>query len=88
MLRGDPYVARLMGGVRLTDRSTASPGQTGLNAERVGTNVSHLRPGDEVPVRVVVTHRPGWSNRIVRFAGHLGIAGISAVAEGCRAAMS
>ena len=49
MLRGDPYIARLMGGVGLTKPKN---GVAGIDAagrvEAIGANVRGLRPGDEV----------------------------------------
>jgi NADPH:quinone reductase-like Zn-dependent oxidoreductase len=49
MLRGDPYVARLMGGVGLTRPKQRIAGADGAGVvERVGANVRDLRPGDEV----------------------------------------
>jgi NADPH:quinone reductase-like Zn-dependent oxidoreductase len=49
MLRGDPYVARLMGGVGLTRPKFRIAGADGAGrVERVGSNVTHLRSGDEV----------------------------------------
>jgi NADPH:quinone reductase-like Zn-dependent oxidoreductase len=49
MLRGDPYVARLMGGVGLTRPKHRIAGADGAGrVERVGAGVSDLRPGDEV----------------------------------------
>ena len=49
MLRGDPYVARLMGGVGLTRPKHRIAGADGAGrVERVGANVTDLQPGDEV----------------------------------------
>ena len=49
MLRGDPYIARLMGGVGLTRPKQRIAGADGAGVvERVGANVRDLRPGDEV----------------------------------------
>ena len=49
MLRGDPYVARLMGGVGLTRPKHRIAGADGAGVvEQVGANVRDLRPGDEV----------------------------------------
>ncbi len=49
VLRGDPYVARLMGGVGLTRPKHRIAGADGAGrVERVGANVRDLRPGDEV----------------------------------------
>ncbi len=49
MLRGDPYVARLMGGVGLTRPKHRIAGADGAGrVERVGANVRDLRSGDEV----------------------------------------
>ena len=49
MLRGDPYVARLLGGVGLTRPKQRIAGADGAGrVERVGSNVTELRPGDEV----------------------------------------
>jgi NADPH:quinone reductase-like Zn-dependent oxidoreductase len=49
MLRGDPYVARLMGGVGLTRPKHRIAGADGAGrVEQVGANVTHLQPGDEV----------------------------------------
>jgi NADPH:quinone reductase-like Zn-dependent oxidoreductase len=49
MLRGDPYVARLMGGVGLTRPKQRTAGADGAGrVERVGANVTDLRAGDEV----------------------------------------
>ena len=49
MLRGDPYVARLMGGVGLTRPKHRIAGADGAGVvEHVGANVRDLRPGDEV----------------------------------------
>ncbi len=49
MLRGDPYVARLMGGVGLTRPKHRIAGADGAGqVERVGANVKDLRPGDDV----------------------------------------
>jgi NADPH:quinone reductase-like Zn-dependent oxidoreductase len=49
MLRGDPYVARLMGGVGLTRPKARVAGADGAGVvEQVGPNVTDLRPGDEV----------------------------------------
>jgi NADPH:quinone reductase-like Zn-dependent oxidoreductase len=49
MLRGDPYVARLLGGVGLTRPKHRIAGADGAGrVERVGANVTDLRPGDEV----------------------------------------
>ena len=49
MLRGDPYVARLMGGVGLTRPKHRIAGADGAGiVERVGANVADLRAGDEV----------------------------------------
>ena len=45
MLRGDPYVARLMGGVGLTRPKHRIAGADGAGrVERVGANVNDLRP--------------------------------------------
>jgi NADPH:quinone reductase-like Zn-dependent oxidoreductase len=49
MLRGDPYVARLMGGVGLTRPKSRIAGMdTAGVVEAVGASVRDLRPGDEV----------------------------------------
>ena len=49
MLRGDPYVARLMGGVGLTRPKHRIAGADAAGrVERVGANVNDLRPGDDV----------------------------------------
>ena len=49
MLRGDPYVARLMGTVGLTRPKPRIAGVDGAGiVEAVGANVRGLRPGDEV----------------------------------------
>ena len=49
MVRGDPYVARLLGGVGLTRPKHRIAGADGAGrVERVGANVADLRPGDEV----------------------------------------
>jgi len=49
MLRGDPYVARLMGGVGLTRPKHRVAGADGAGVvEAVGENVRDVRPGDEV----------------------------------------
>lgn len=49
MLRGDPLVARLMGGVGLTKPKTRVAGiDAAGRVEAVGANVRGLRPGDEV----------------------------------------
>lgn len=49
MLRGDPYVARLLGGVGLTRPKHRIAGADGAGrVERVGADVRGLRPGDEV----------------------------------------
>jgi NADPH:quinone reductase-like Zn-dependent oxidoreductase len=49
MLRGDPYVARLMGGVGLTRPKNRVAGADGAGVvEAVGENVRGLRAGDEV----------------------------------------
>ncbi|MBC7269618.1 MAG: NAD(P)-dependent alcohol dehydrogenase, partial [Streptomyces sp.] len=49
MLRGDPYVARLMGGVGLTRPKSRIAGiDAAGRVEAVGAAVSGLRPGDEV----------------------------------------
>jgi NADPH:quinone reductase-like Zn-dependent oxidoreductase len=49
MLRGDPYVARLMGGVGLTRPKHRIAGADGAGrVERVGANVTDLHPGDDV----------------------------------------
>ena len=49
MLRGDPYIARLMGGVGLTRPKHPIAGADGAGVvEQVGANVRDLRPGDEV----------------------------------------
>jgi NADPH:quinone reductase-like Zn-dependent oxidoreductase len=49
MLRGDPFIARLIGGVGLTKPKTRVAGidAAGL-VEAVGANVRELQPGDEV----------------------------------------
>src|SRR5215475_9018827 len=49
MLRGDPYIARLMGGVGLTRPKSRIAGAdvAGL-VEAVGANVRDLQPGDKV----------------------------------------
>ncbi|WP_314220762.1 NAD(P)-dependent alcohol dehydrogenase [Streptomyces zaehneri] len=50
MLRGDPYVARLMGGVGLTRPKWRVAGiDVAGQVESVGADVRGLRPGDEVP---------------------------------------
>lgn len=49
MLRGDPYVARLMGGVGLTRPKSRVAGiDAAGQVEAVGADVRGLRPGDEV----------------------------------------
>ena len=49
MLRGDPYIARLMGGVGLTKPKDRVAGiDAAGRVEAIGTNVRGLRPGDEV----------------------------------------
>lgn len=49
MMRGDPYVARLMGGVGLTRPKTRVAGiDAAGQVEAVGDGVRGLRPGDEV----------------------------------------
>jgi NADPH:quinone reductase-like Zn-dependent oxidoreductase len=49
MLRGDPYVARFMGGVGLTRPKHRIAGADGAGrVERVGANVTDLQPGDDV----------------------------------------
>ena len=49
MLRGDPYVARLMGGVGLTRPKHRVAGADGAGVvEAVGDDVRDVRPGDEV----------------------------------------
>ncbi|MFJ8104818.1 NAD(P)-dependent alcohol dehydrogenase [Streptomyces sp. NPDC096132] len=49
MLRGDPYVARLMGGVGLTRPKSRVAGiDAAGEVEAVGADVRGLRPGDEV----------------------------------------
>jgi NADPH:quinone reductase-like Zn-dependent oxidoreductase len=49
MLRGDPYVARLIGGVGLTRPKHRVAGADGAGlVTAVGSNVRDLRPGDEV----------------------------------------
>jgi NADPH:quinone reductase-like Zn-dependent oxidoreductase len=49
MLRGDPYVARLLGGVGLTRPKNRVAGADGAGiVEVVGENVRGLQPGDEV----------------------------------------
>jgi NADPH:quinone reductase-like Zn-dependent oxidoreductase len=49
MLRGDPYIARLMGTVGLTRPKPRIAGVDGAGTvEAVGANVRGLRPGDEV----------------------------------------
>ncbi|HEY7048392.1 MAG TPA: NAD(P)-dependent alcohol dehydrogenase [Jatrophihabitantaceae bacterium] len=49
MLRGDPYIARLMGGVGLTKPKSRIAGIDAAGVvEAVGANVRDLRPGDEV----------------------------------------
>ncbi|MEU6553219.1 NAD(P)-dependent alcohol dehydrogenase [Streptomyces sp. NPDC046915] len=49
MMRGDPYVARLMGGVGLTRPKIRVAGiDAAGQVEAVGTDVRGLRPGDEV----------------------------------------
>src|SRR5258705_13436737 len=48
ILRGDPYVARLMGiGLTKPKRPVAGSDAAGV-VEKVGANVRGLRPGDEV----------------------------------------
>src|SRR5215203_2904948 len=49
MLRGDPYVARLLGGVGLTRPKQPVAGADGAGVvQAVGENVRHVRRGDEV----------------------------------------
>jgi NADPH:quinone reductase-like Zn-dependent oxidoreductase len=49
MLRGDPYVVRLMGGTGLTRPKSRIAGMDAAGrVEAVGVNVRGLRPGDEV----------------------------------------
>ncbi|MGI5254576.1 NAD(P)-dependent alcohol dehydrogenase [Actinacidiphila glaucinigra] len=49
MMRGDPYVARLMGGMGLTRPRTAVAGiDAAGHVEAVGSGVQGLEPGDEV----------------------------------------
>src|SRR6478735_11689153 len=49
MLRGDPRIARLMGGVGLTRPKTRIAGvDVAGRIEQVGVDVRDLRPGDEV----------------------------------------
>jgi NADPH:quinone reductase-like Zn-dependent oxidoreductase len=49
MLRGDPYVARLLGGVGLTRPKRRVAGADGAGVvQAVGDNVLGVRPGDEV----------------------------------------
>ena len=49
MLRGDPYVARLLGGIGLTRPKARVAGiDAAGRVEAVGANVRDLRPGDEV----------------------------------------
>ncbi|MGY1781970.1 NAD(P)-dependent alcohol dehydrogenase [Geodermatophilus sp. SYSU D01036] len=49
MVRGDPYIARLIGGVGLTRPEQRVAGVDGAgDVAAVGTNVRGLRPGDEV----------------------------------------
>jgi NADPH:quinone reductase-like Zn-dependent oxidoreductase len=49
MLRGDPYIARLMGGVGLTRPKSRIAGIDAAGVvEAVGSSVRDLRPGDEV----------------------------------------
>ncbi len=49
MLRGDPYIARLMGGVGLTKPKNRVAGiDAAGRVEAIGANVRGLRPGDEV----------------------------------------
>jgi NADPH:quinone reductase-like Zn-dependent oxidoreductase len=49
MLRGDPYVARLMGGTGLTRPKSRVAGiDAAGRVETVGANVRGVRPGDDV----------------------------------------
>ncbi len=57
-MRGEPYIVRMMTGVRRPRKRTVLASDLAGQVEAVGRNVTQLRTGDEVFGRTLMGHRP------------------------------